>query len=158
MKPDVQKRTRISKRCSLDCEFCFVFPKVHFHRCACVLACDYIGVCVCWADEGEAAAVEEVDSEEAAGWGAEVEVEEAEVTAAAAADDEVSIKLLCVMKRSRSFMAGRKVMMIFSTWEKQQKDEMFSEDEYNYRHWCSDDKKSIKTSLFFIWNASESHW
>lgn len=77
---------------------------------------------MCWADEGEAAAVEEVDSEEAAGWGAEVEVEEAEVTAAAAADDEVSIKLLCVMKRSRSFMAGRKVMMIFSTWEKQQKD------------------------------------
>lgn len=91
-------------------------------------ACDYIGVCVCWADEGEAAAVEEVDSEEATGWGAEVEVEEAEVTAAAAADDEVSIKLLCVMKRSRSFMAGRKVMMIFSTCEKQQKDEMFSEE------------------------------
>lgn len=39
--------------------------------------------------------------------------EEADVTAA---DDDVSTMLLCVMKRSRSFMAGRKVMMIFSTW------------------------------------------
>lgn len=120
----------------------------HFHDCACVFACDYIGVCVCWADEGEATAVEEVDSEEAAGWGAEVVVEEAEVTAAAAADDEVSIKLLCVMKRSRSFMAGRKVMMIFSTWKNSKKIEMFSEDKCNYHQWCSGDKKSIKSSLF----------
>lgn len=39
-----------------------------------------------------------------------------EVDVAAAADDDVSTMLLCVMKRSRSFMAGRKVMMIFSTW------------------------------------------
>lgn len=40
----------------------------------------------------------------------------AAAAAAAAADDDVSTMLLCVMKRSRSFMAGRKVMMIFSTW------------------------------------------
>lgn len=39
-----------------------------------------------------------------------------EVDVVAAADDDVSTMLLCVMKRSRSFMAGRKVMMIFSTW------------------------------------------
>lgn len=44
----------------------------------------------------------------------EDEAEEAE--GVAAADDDVSVLLLCVMNRSRSFMAGRKVMMIFSTW------------------------------------------
>lgn len=83
--------------------------------------CIHIGVCVCWEDEGEAAAEEE-DSEEAVGWAAELEAEEAEApaapAAAAAADDELSVKLLCVMKRSRNFMAGRSVMMIFSTLEK----------------------------------------
>lgn len=42
--------------------------------------------------------------------------------ATVAAADEVSILLLCVMKRSRSFMAGRKVMMIFSTWRKKRRD------------------------------------
>lgn len=46
---------------------------------------------------------------------ADTEDEEVAAAAAAAADDEVSIMLLCVMKRSRNFMAGRKVMMIFST-------------------------------------------
>lgn len=50
----------------------------------------------------------------------EEEAEEAET--AAAADDEVSVRLLCVTKRSRSFMAGRKVMMIFSTWRERGKD------------------------------------
>lgn len=83
--------------------------------------CVHIGVCVCWEDEGEAAAEEE-DSEEVVGWGAELEAEEAEApaapAAAAAADDELSVKLLCVMKRSRNFMAGQSVMMIFSTLEK----------------------------------------
>ena len=44
----------------------------------------------------------------------EEEAEETEA-AAAAADDDVSIMLPWVMKRRRSFMAGRKVMMIFST-------------------------------------------
>lgn len=47
-------------------------------------------------------------------------MEEEDVAAAAAADDDVSTMLLCVMKRSRSFMAGRKVMMIFSTWRGKQ--------------------------------------
>lgn len=44
------------------------------------------------------------------------EVAAVEADTAVAADDEVSAMLLCVMKRRRSFMAGRKVMMIFSTW------------------------------------------
>lgn len=78
----------------------------------------HIGVCVCWEDEGEAA--EEEDNVEAVGWVAELEAAEAEApaeptAAAAAADDELSVKLLWVMKRSRNFMAGRSVMMIFST-------------------------------------------
>lgn len=62
--------------------------------------------------------------------------EEAEV--AVAASDEVSTMLLCVMKRRRSFMAGRKVMMIFSTWgKKRNRDKMMTtvdvrERESNY--------------------------
>lgn len=51
----------------------------------------------------------------------EEEAEEEDVVAAVAtADDDVSTMLLCVMKRSRSFMAGRKVMMIFSTCRRRQ--------------------------------------
>lgn len=72
-----------------------------------------MGGCGCCVEEGEAAA-EDDDSEEVEGWGVEEEAEDVAV----AADNEVSIMLLCVMKRSRSFMAGRKVMMIFSTWTK----------------------------------------
>lgn len=67
----------------------------------------------CCDEEGEAAPAD-VESEEVGGWGVAEGAEE--VDAAAAADDDVSTMLLCVMKRSRSFMAGRKVMMIFSTW------------------------------------------
>lgn len=48
-----------------------------------------------------------------------MEVEDV-VAAATTADDDVSTMLLCVMKRSRSFMAGRKVMMIFSTCRRRQ--------------------------------------
>lgn len=69
----------------------------------------------CCEEEGEAAPGA-VDSEEVGGWGVEEGAEEAEAAAAAAADEDVSTMLLCVMKRSRSFMAGRRVMMIFSTW------------------------------------------
>ncbi len=90
--------------------------KVHRHDCTCVVVftqATYIGVCACCVEEGEAAA-EDDESEEVEGWGVEEEEAE-EAEAAVAADDEVSILLLCVMKRSRSFMAGRKVMMIFST-------------------------------------------
>lgn len=80
----------------------------------------YNGVCVCCEEEeegeGEAVALEE-ESEEGGGWGVHEEEEAAEdVEALLAADVEVSIMLLWVMKRRRSFMAGRKVMMIFSTW------------------------------------------
>lgn len=78
----------------------------------------HIGVCECWEDVGEAA---EEDSVEAVDWWAELEAEEAEALvepAAVAADDELSVKLLWVMKRSRNFMAGRSVMMIFSTLKK----------------------------------------
>lgn len=83
----------------------------------------------CCDEEGEAAPVD-VESEEVGGCGVEEGAEEAVVAAAAADDDdEGSTRLLCVMKRSRSFMAGRKVMMIFSTWgiknEKQKNDERF---------------------------------
>ena len=53
---------------------------------------------------------------------AEEEAEAAAAAALAAAEDEVSIMLLRVMKRSRSFMAGRKVMMIFSTCRQKRKD------------------------------------
>lgn len=86
---------------------------VKVHRPDCTLVATYIGVCACCVEEGEAAA-EDDESEEVEGWGVEEEEAE-EAEAAVAADDEVSILLLCVMKRSRSFMAGRKVMMIFST-------------------------------------------
>lgn len=65
-------------------------------------------------EEGEAAA-EDDESEEVGGCGVDEE-EAAEAEAAVAADVEVSILLLCVMKRNRSFMAGRNVIMIFSTW------------------------------------------
>lgn len=75
---------------------------------------NYIAVWACCDEDGEAAA--DVDSEELGGCGAEEVAEEEDV--AAAADDDVSTMLLCVMKRSRSFMAGRKVMMIFSTWRR----------------------------------------
>lgn len=51
-----------------------------------------------------------------------MEEEAVEAEAAVAADDKVSILLLCVMKRRRSFMAGRKVMMIFSTWKNRGKE------------------------------------
>lgn len=77
---------------------------------------------MCCEEEGEPAEDDEV-SAEGAGWVVEEGVEEAVVEAAeatavaaeAAADVDVSILLLCVMKRRRSFMAGRRVMMIFST-------------------------------------------
>lgn len=45
-----------------------------------------------------------------------MEDEAEETEGAAGADDDVSVLLLCVMNRRRSFMAGLKVMMIFSTW------------------------------------------
>lgn len=73
---------------------------------------NYMAVWACCDEDGEAAA--DVDSEELGGCGVEEVAEEV----AAAADDDVSTMLLCVMKRSRSFMAGRKVMMIFSTWRR----------------------------------------
>lgn len=75
---------------------------------------NYMAVWACCDEDGEAAA--DVDSEELGGCGVEEVVEEEDV--AAAAVDDVSTMLLCVMKRSRSFMAGRKVMMIFSTWRR----------------------------------------
>lgn len=74
---------------------------------------NYMAVWACCDEDGEAAA--DVDSEELGGCGVEEGAEEEEVAAAA---DDVSTMLLCVMKRSRSFMAGRKVMMIFSTWRR----------------------------------------
>ena len=67
---------------------------------------------MCCVEEGEAAA-EDDESEDGGGWG--VEEVGVEVEVAVTAEDEVSILLLWVMKRSLSFMAGRKVMMIFST-------------------------------------------
>lgn len=74
----------------------------------------YMVACACCEEEEGEAAVEDEESEEVEGWRAEDEAEEEEV--AVAADDEVSTMLLWVMKRRRSFMAGRRVMMIFSTW------------------------------------------
>lgn len=98
--------------------------------------------CVCCV-EGEAAA-EDDDSEDVGGWGVEEEAEEVEA-AVVAADDEVSTMLLCVMKRSRNFMAGRRVMMIFSTLRKRdrEKTEMLkARTTHNDRQRCSDNKES----------------
>lgn len=94
---------------------------------------DYIGVWECCEGvEGEAAALlEEEEEREGAGWGLpqeeeeeEEDVEAAMAAAAAAAAEEVSIMLLWVMKRRRSFMAGRRVMMIFSTWTERKRMKM----------------------------------
>lgn len=68
----------------------------------------YIGVCVCCAEEGDALAEE---WEVGGGWGVE-DKEEVEPEAAVATDE---VSVLCVIKRRRSFIAGRKVMMSFST-------------------------------------------
>lgn len=76
---------------------------------------NYMAVWECCDEEGEAAPAG-VESEDAGGWGVEEGAEEVDVAAVATADTDVSAMLLCVMKRSRSFMAGRRVMMIFSTW------------------------------------------
>lgn len=86
-----------------------------------IISVNYIGVCECCEGvEGEAAVLEE--ESDGVGCGLPQEEEEEDVEAAmAAADDEVSIKLLWVMKRRRSFMAGRRVMMIFSTWTERKK-------------------------------------
>lgn len=74
---------------------------------------NYMAAWACCDEEGEAAPAD-VWSEEVWGCGVEEGAEEAAVAAAAEEDD--STMLLCVMKRRRSFMAGRKVRMIFSTW------------------------------------------